>query len=152
MARLRVGLIILSLGAALNCGGPSPSSPSTTPPQNPAPPTVSLTGTWAGTTIDPALGTGNIRTTVSQSGSVLSGTWSSTFSDASKNWGGTLNGSVVGSSSVSATLLTSSVPACQYIVTAMLNAAATQIAGTYELGGLLCDFELRGGSISLTKQ
>jgi hypothetical protein len=140
MARLRVGFIILSLGAAWNCGGSSLTAP-----------TVSLTGTWAGTTMDPALGTGNIQMTISQSDSALSGTWSSTFSDAGPHWNGTLDGSV-GTSNFSATLLNSPAPPCQYLVTAAWNAAATQIVGTYELGSPFCRWELRGGRISLTKQ
>jgi hypothetical protein len=140
MARLRVGFIILSLVAAWNCGSSILSAP-----------TVSLTGTWAGTTMDPALGTGNIQMTISQSDSGLSGTWSATFSDGGPHWGGTLNGSV-GTSNFSATLLNLLAPACQYLVTAAWNAAATQIVGTYELGSPFCRWELQAGRISLTKQ
>jgi hypothetical protein len=71
----RVALVVMSLVAAVNCGGSSPSSPST----------PSLTGTWVGTTTDSLVGAGNMRVTISQSGSSLTGTWASTFPNTGNN-------------------------------------------------------------------
>ena len=102
---------------------------------------------WVGTTFDDIVGPGNIRATISQTASSLSGTWASTFSDPSDDNGGTLGGNMNGAS-VSATLTPRYGPGCQYAVTATLNSGATQMTGSYV--SVSCNIAVTG-SITLTK-
>ncbi len=111
-----------------------------------APPIASVAGTWVGTTSDSVVGAGNIRATIGQSSSALSGTWSSTYSNPSNNNGGTLNGSVSGSSV--SLMLTPSVPtSCPFSVTATVT--ANQMSGTY--ASVSCSVAVTG-SINVTRQ
>jgi hypothetical protein len=138
--RLRVVLVILSLAATVNCGGSSPSAPST----------PSLTGTWVGTETDTVAGTGVLQSTVSQSGSTLSGTYSLTFPNPIFSNSGTLTGTVNGSN-VSMTATPGSAAICPALDTATVNGAGTQITGTY-VGVSTCNLTHQTGSFTVTKQ
>ena len=133
----------LSLAATVTCGGSSPSTPST-------PSTPSLTGTWIGTETDTIAGTGNLQSTISQSGSTLSGTYSLSFPNPMFSNGGTVSGTVNGST-VSITATPSNPAICPALDTATLNAAANQITGTYAaVSG--CNLTHQTGTFIATKQ
>ena len=138
--RFRAVLIILSLVATVNCGSSSPSSPST----------PSLTGTWVGTEIDTVAGTGAAQSIITQSGSALSGTYSLTFTNPIFSNSGSLSGSVNGST-VSLTATPSNPLICPAADTATLNAAATQLTGTYAAISS-CNLTHQMGSFTATKQ
>lgn len=112
--------VLVLIGLATGCG--SSSSPTT-------PSVISIAGNWSGTLSDNFAGTGRLAFTFAQSSAALSGTWSTTYSDPGYNNGGSLSGSVSGSS-VTVTL-TPSVPTyCPYNVTGTLN-GSTSLSGTY---------------------
>jgi hypothetical protein len=138
--RLRMVLIVVSLAATVTCGGSTPSSPST----------PSLAGTWVGTETDAVAGTGSLQSTISQSGSTLSGTYALSFSNPIFSNGGTLTGTVNGSS-VSMTATPSNPAICPALDAATVNATATQITGTYAaVSG--CIFTHQTGTFIVTKQ
>jgi hypothetical protein len=95
-------------------------------------------------------GTGSLQSTITQSGSTLSGTYSLTFSNPVFSNSGTLSGTVNGSS-VSMTATPGNTLICPALDTATLNAAATQITGTYAaVSG--CNLTHQTGSFIATKQ
>ena len=119
MARLRIVLTALSLVAAFNCGGSSPSSPSA----------ASFTGTWAGTANPDGATTGNLQLKMAQSSSQLTGTWTITFSSASQNNGGTLTGSVTNGSTMSVNLYSSVATDCPLTVSGTLSGTRNAVDG-----------------------
>lgn len=117
--RLRVVLIILTFAITVSCGS------STTSPSSP------LSGTWTGTLTDSVAGAGTTQATITESGMTLTGTYTDTFPSLPiANNSGTLSGTVNGSS-VSITTSPSSAVICAVLETGTLNAASTQVTGTY---------------------
>ncbi len=117
-AVVRVSLLALALLPAGACDRDGPAGP-----------TAAVSGTWRGTILDSAAGSGTITLTIGQRGPGLVGTWSSTFADVSFNRSGSFSGTMVGSPFV--LFLRPSIPiACGGDVT--LNgtlAMSTTIAG-----------------------
>ena len=110
---------IVALALTMGCSESTPTAPTPL-----APPT--LTGTWNGTYDSTSGESGEVRVTLSQSGSSVTGTWS-----ASGNLGtgsGTVSGTVSGSST-SLTLETSDPTNCSLSVTATFT--RTTITGTW---------------------
>lgn len=131
MRRLVAFVAFLALAA---CGGDSTS------------PSASLAGNWSGTIVSRTAGSGTVTMTMLQSGSSLSGTWNTTFSNSSYNNSGTLSGSVSGSQIAAS--LTSSVPtACGSNIAGALS--GTTITGTYAAAN--CSVA-ESGTFSITKQ
>jgi hypothetical protein len=85
-AFVRVSLLALALWPAAACDQ-----------EGPAGPTAALAGTWRGTILDSAAGSGTMTLTIGQRGAGVLGTWSSTFADGSFNRSGSFSGTVVGS-------------------------------------------------------
>ena len=134
LRRSRWLLVVLSL-VAVNCGGDSPTAPSA--------PTV--TGTWTGTltsTSIPGL-VATVSFTLAQSGSSVSGTWSSTGTFGPS--GGTISGTISGSA-VSVTASQSDPTLCPLSVTAVVS--GSQMTGTYATFNCT---EVITGSLSVTK-
>ena len=138
----RAVLALTAILTTIACGS-TPSSPSTPPDP--------LVGTWAGTFIDAVAGTGTLRMTLtSPIAGGVSGTWESTFSNASANNGGQVSG---GASSSGTTLFfTPRTPwSCpdgrsenSFGATVSLN--SNRLSGNWT--GLIC----HGGSVDLQKQ
>ena len=85
---------VLLLALAPGCST-TPTAPTPGVPRGPR------SGTWAGTVTDSSNGSGALRVqleelVVGNAQSVLNGTWTTTFSDATKNGSGELSGSVSG--------------------------------------------------------
>jgi hypothetical protein len=114
----RVVLLVLTIALAVGCGyGTTPSAP--------------LTGTWNGTLTDSVAGAGTFASTITESGSSLSGMYTDTFPNLpSANNSGTVSGTVNGSN-VTLTTTPSSSLICGVTETGTLNAANTQVSGTY---------------------
>ena len=87
---------------------------------------------------------------VSQSGSTLSGTYSVMFVNSGFSNSGTLSGTVNGSS-VSMTATPIGAAICPVLYTGTLNAASTQITGTYANVDT-CSLFHQAGSFVTTKQ
>lgn len=143
--RIRLAVVSALLIAAVGCDT-SPTSPSR----------PSLTGTWVGggffqscigATCQP---TGTLTLQLTQSGSTLTGTWTSTQM-LGAGPGGTMSGSMNGASVSMTFSLNVVTPDCSFPVrvTATVNANQDQMTGTYAT--VSCSFIL-AGSISLTKQ
>jgi|694.fasta_scaffold54566_4 hypothetical protein len=85
-------VLVLMLASACNRSPTGPSVPGVTPGPN--------SGTWTGTLRDDANGQGDLRValqdTLLNGNSVLSGTWATTYADASKNAAGEASGGVTG--------------------------------------------------------
>jgi hypothetical protein len=137
--RVRTVVAVGFFLASVACGGRSSSTPT-------GPTISSVAGTWVGTTKDSVAGTGNIQVTISQNDAALTGTWASTFADISNNNGGTLGGTISGSS-VSVVLTPSDPVTCSFSVTATVSGSS--MAGTYATTN--CNVAVTG-SVSLTKQ
>lgn len=87
MVRFPVALVVASLLAVAGCSGTS-----TTPSA-----TALLPGNWAGTVSDSYFGAGSVTVTFAQSGSAVTGTWSSTYAaSTSPSRAGTLSGTLTG--------------------------------------------------------
>jgi hypothetical protein len=141
-SHLRLALISALIVATVGCGkSSSPASPS--PP--------SLTGTWVGpgffkscvdTTCQP---TGTSTFQLTQSGSSLTGPWTSTQSIPPPIGGGetipgpsgTLTGSVNGSG-VSITLAEKSGPTCPFPIVVTATVSASQMTGSYATQNSSC--------------
>ncbi|MBP7775846.1 MAG: hypothetical protein KA371_01810 [Acidobacteria bacterium] len=103
-----IALVICAVAfAACGSGAGSPTAPSGAGPQS---------GTWLGTITDLNNVVGTLRLTIDErridgSRSLVSGSWSATFQDASRNGAGTLGGTITGATG---TLLLTPVapPAC----------------------------------------
>ena len=83
-------IFVLSLGCSTTPTAPTPGIP-----RGPR------SGTWIGTVTDPANGNGALRVdldelVIGEAQSVLNGTWTTTFSDATKNGAGEVAGSISG--------------------------------------------------------
>jgi hypothetical protein len=115
-------LFVAALLAATAC---SDSSPSTSPSS-----IIQIGGAWTGTAAVPGspAGTGSARTTLTQSGSHVSGTWSLTFPDSFYNLSGSLSGTV-GEGGTQLTLTPSVPTACPYLVVADLHGST--LSGTF---------------------
>lgn len=109
-----VGLL-LALGASA-CA-PNPAAPS------------SVTGTWVGTSVSSTVGTIETQLTLTQSGQSISGFVTNTFPGQSGSGGGTVTGSIQGSS-ITLVLPTG---ACNRTWTGTLN--GTTMSGTYVATG-----------------
>ena len=143
-ARLRVLMVVFSVGAAVCCGSNSSSSPTSSSTPTP------LSGNWVGTETDTVAGTGNLQATIFQSGSTLSGTYSLSFPNPIFSNSGSVSGTVNGSS-VSMTATPTNPAICPALDTATLNATSTQITGTYvAING--CNLSHQTGSFTATKQ
>jgi hypothetical protein len=117
--RRRVVLIILTVALGVSCG------------YSPATPSTPLSGAWAGTLTDSVAGAGTFSSTITESGSTLSGTYTDTFPGLpTANNSGTLSGTVNGSSVTITTSPTNSL-ICGVIEAGTLNSANTQVTGTY---------------------
>jgi hypothetical protein len=132
VATIVVGVVSFQSAA---CGS-NPSSPSST----------SIAGTWTGSINDSLVGAGSVRITFNQSGSGLSGTWSTSFANGVLNNGGSLTGSMNGSN-IAATLAPSNPLECPYNVTATRN--GNTITGTY--AAFNCTVAV-SGSVNVTKE
>lgn len=144
--RTRLAFVSALLVAAMVGCDKSPTSPSR----------PSLTGTWVGGNFFQACSgatcqpTGTLTLQLTQSGSTLTGTWTSTQM-LGAGPGGTMSGSMNGSSVSMTFTLDVVTPDCSFPirVTATVNANQDQMTGTYAT--VSCSFLLTG-SISLTKQ
>lgn len=92
--RSSTALAVLLLALASGCST-APTAPTPGVPRGPR------SGTWAGTVTDSSNGSGALRVqleelVVGNAQSLLSGTWTTTYSDATKNGGGEVSGSVSG--------------------------------------------------------
>ena len=137
MNRLIPALVATTLFFAAACSTPS---------------TPTVTGQWSGTIADSAAGSGTLQATIAQSGSQLTGTWTSAFANASN--GGTVSGNLSGST-VSLTLTPGNSPTCAISLTTTVlylsPMLATQpvIAGPY--ASVNCGAAVTG-SLTLTEQ
>ena len=124
---------------ASGCGSSAPTSPST----------QSIAGTWSGSIINTTPAgqpNGNVVLTLAQTGSTLSGTWSTTYpTSPSSNNAGTLTGSLSGSGA-SFTLSPSNPTLCPYSATATVTGSS--MAGTF--AAFNCTIAV-AGSFSVTK-
>jgi hypothetical protein len=137
-------LVAVLLGVVLSgCGGSStsPSAPS-------------LSGTWSGTTNDNLVGTAQFVAMLSQTGSALSGTYSSSAVQSNSGNGktGTLTGTVTGSAvALTFTPIPPSAPggvSCSFTVTATVN--GNQLTGTFAFPASAVCVPLTG-TITLSK-
>ena len=120
----------------------------TATPDTPEPQQFSFSGTWTGpiTSNFPGIPPGTATTTISQTGSSLSGTWATVYPDPTFNNSGSFSGTASGMS-FSGTLSPSDPNACPYTINATVS--ENLMSGTYATFD--CTFAV-SGSISLTKQ
>lgn len=128
-ARLMVSILVLGLTGAA-CG--SSTSGSAT-----APSPSSRTGVWTGTVSDSANGTGALRLVLedrplNSAESFITGSWTTTFDDATKNGEGTFSGGINGTRGF-LSLGPSRSPACTPA------AVVLGTVGTYTAGALTVD-------------
>ena len=111
-----------------------------------------MSGTWEGFVEELAVRVvgstiGTVRTTLSQSGSGISGTWSVTYADPTSNGGGSVSGTVTGAS-LRLTLTPSQPSRCPLSVTATHTSATIPpmyIQGTYASAN--CTLALNGSVV-----
>ncbi len=132
--RFPLVLLVTSLVVAAGCGDDLRTAPSSL-----------LAGTWTGAMTDNVAGPGTLRLTLSESPGSVTGTWATTF-PAGDN-GGSLGGSVNGSSLTLVLTPTSDPGSCSVQVFATIN--GDRITGTYT--ALDCSGFV-SGSIDLTRQ
>lgn len=107
------------LGLVLaGCGATAPSS---------------VAGTWSGSLVDDLAGPATLQFTLSQSGSSLTGTWTSKFPPAANPVTGTLTGTFSGST-VNLVLVVGS-SSCQEAVTGTVSGSTMTGMYTYDCGG-----------------
>jgi hypothetical protein len=156
MIRVLAVLCVAALAPAA-CASSSPTAPTGPAASGPR------TGVWSGTVSDPVNGTGTIRIELSDypldnARSLLSGTWSTAHTDATKNGSGALSGTAMGAT-VALAMNPSTPPPCppgtlfgaaagSYISTA-LSQGATAITGSYLF--TTCDGSA-SGTLDLRKQ
>ena len=142
-----VSIIVLGLSA---CGGDnkSPTSPTPIPPPPPPPP-FSFTGTWTGpiTIAGAELPPGTATVTITQTGSSLSGTWSTVYPTeppltTSGAFSGTANGMAL-----QGTLSPSDPDLCSYTINATVS--GTVMTGTFAT--VNCTGS-ESGTVMLTRQ
>jgi hypothetical protein len=148
MTRRCAAWLLAALLPVIACTRSStPTGPSRTGPR---------TGTWSGSITDSLNGTGTIRVvledhSVDNVRSLLTGTWTTSFTDAAKNAAGSLSGTAAGSSGT-LSLVPTRPPECSrpiafpgavgsYIVPA-LTVSANQMTGAYVLA--TCDGSVAG--------
>lgn len=140
--RLRVSFVLVAL--AVGC-----HQSSTSPSQSP----LSLNGTWVGTTNDALVGSADFSASISQSGSVLSGTYTSSAVQSNDLNGktGTLAGRVDGTT-VTITFTPMAPPpngvSCPFSASATVS--GNQMTGTFTFPASAQCVPL-SGSINLTK-
>lgn len=106
-----------------------------------------ISGSWSGPVSDTTVGAGTLRATLAQSGSSITGTWSSTYANAANNNAGQITGSRNGSS-VSLTASPSNPTTCPFTATLNLS-SATSMSGTYATFN--CTLAI-SGTINVAKQ
>jgi hypothetical protein len=120
----------------------------------PTTPSGEAAGTWVGTVSDSVAGSGAVTLVLSQQAAGVSGTFSLTFTDASRNRAGAAAGTLA-AAVMSLTLTPSSVVVCSPSVTlsgaigATMTIAGGRMSGTYSsftCGGAV------GGTMDLTRQ
>ena len=139
------GLFLVVIAVLVTPGCREPST---------APSASSLTGTWVGTTNDSLVGTADFSASISQSGSVLSGTYASgaVQSNSSNGRTGTLAGRVDGSIVTITFTPMVTVPngvSCPFNATGMVS--GNQMTGTFMFPASAQCLPL-SGSIALTKR
>lgn len=132
-----VALILALLAPACGDDDKSPAAPSV----------PNVAGNWSGPVSDNYVGAGQLAMSVSQSGSALTGTWTSTYNTPGYNNGGALTGSINTSGSITATLTPAVPTSCPFNSTATVN--GSQINGTY--AAFNCSVVV-AGTFSLTKR
>lgn len=138
-------LVPLALLVLAGCDRDSPTSP--TRPIVPASPFV---GTWVGTMVDSAAGSGVLRLTITEHVAIsLLGSWASMFSNEAFNDTGSLSAAVEGSSVRLFLTGQTCLAGTSRTTTANLTVEATRMTGTYITLG--CDAP-RDGRIELSKQ
>jgi len=118
-----------------------------------APSAPLLTGTWVGTTNDALVGTANFSASITQSGSTLSGTYTSSAVQSNSLNGktGTLTGSVAGSTVTTMFSPTAPVPngvSCSFSAT--VTVGGNQMTGTFTFPASAQCVPL-SGTINLTR-
>ena len=143
MRLLRLSRFACGVGALVvlsSCGSSAPTSPST----------QSIAGNWTGAiinTVPAGQPNGNVVFTLAQTGSNLSGTWSTTYaSSPSSNNAGTLTGSLSGSGGTF-TLSPSNPTLCPYSATSTIS--GNSMTGTFS--AFNCTIAI-AGSFSVTKR
>lgn len=161
LAPLSAAALVISLAGCGSSAAPNPASPTdTTAPTAPA--TANLSGTWNGSGTDPQ-GPENVRWTVTQTGTALSGiasimpasTTDGSCGSCHKLKDGTLSGTMVGG----ALTLTLDFPAggndltplCGITITATTSDVTPgRIAAAYT-GTTTCEGPIAGGSLVMTR-
>jgi hypothetical protein len=119
MAMSTRSLLVAALLSAVACGGSStgPSSPS-------------LTGTWSGVVHDATWGDGSATATIVQSGSSVSGSWSTQYPTIGQSVIGQISGSI-DSGTTNPTLLATllSADGCSYLLSAQYGSES--LGGSY---------------------
>jgi hypothetical protein len=152
-----VTLIVLSV-TAMACGR-------ATAPTTPIPPGPNMSGTWSGTISSVMAGNGTLSLTLSERclsllppgvgcEEELLGTWSTSFADSANNRGGTVSGSVSGSS-VSLSLYPGLAGTCPLSVTAALLNTVSSVQLTLGMNGSFTTMNCAvadSGTISAIKQ
>jgi hypothetical protein len=132
--RTYVGSLLLAvMVVSLGCSGDEPT----------------LTGTWTGTITDNLAGVGSLLLTMSQTGNQVTGTWQSTFSDATNNNGGALSGTV-NDASIALTLTAAQPQACSFTVAAIRDEDNdNHFTGTYAASNCT---RVENGTLNVNRQ
>lgn len=130
-----LALAVLLLGVVA-CGD-SPTSPADS----------SISGTWSGSILTSSSGLDTVTLSLAQTGSTLSGSWSSLFPNPAINSGGQVSGLKSGIS-VNVTMLPSQPTACPFTFTATLSNTTT-MSGTY--AAVNCTLAI-SGTLTLYRQ
>src|SRR5690242_13180433 len=124
MTRIRILMLAATVAASFACRDPAPTA------------SDAIGGDWRGTIVDSDAGTGSVSVSLTESGAGLSGTWSDTFADTSKNRRGTASGTIA-AGTVSLFLTPDASIACASGATfsgtlgATLTLRAGRLAGAY---------------------
>jgi hypothetical protein len=123
-----LALLVLTMGLAA-CDNNDSTGPSGT-----------FTGTWSGTIVDSVAGIGTARLILTQTGSGITGTYTTTFTNTALNRAGTASGTASGATA-SVFLTPSAVVVCSASLTlsgtmgASLTLSGTKVTGTYSVLG-----------------
>ena len=139
---LGVLLVVVFASGVLGCGASTPTAPS-----------PSLTGTWSGPMTGDASGTGTARLQLVQTGSGVSGTFTTTMPDPKRSRSGSVGGTALGST-LTITLMPTVPELCvsttlSGTLTATLTVAADRVAGSYS--GFTCGGAV-GGMMDLQRE